>query len=174
MSDLKQKLYFNKIKHNLCVLNAGTLGSIGRAPQISHEEFLEALKINVISNKIIIDWSIKNGCKQFIGVSSGAATKNYDGWLNYCVTKSAFRSMLFQYQKDLPKLNFKLISPGILKTDMNKKIKELDVALYPDMNKFHQTQAVNPQKASELIYKNFIEYFKIEKLEIDLRNEGEW
>ena len=42
LSDLKQKLHFNKIKHNLCVLNAGTLGSIGRAPQISHEEFLEA------------------------------------------------------------------------------------------------------------------------------------
>ena len=55
LSDLKQKLHFNKIKHNLCVLNAGTLGSIGRAPQISHEEFLEALKINVISNKIIIN-----------------------------------------------------------------------------------------------------------------------
>ena len=42
------------------------------------------------------------------------------------------------------------------------------------MRKFHQTSAVDPQKASELIYKNFIEYFKIDKLEIDLRNEGEW
>ena len=34
--------------------------------------------------------------------------------------------MIIQYQKDLPKLNFKLISPGILKTKMNKKIKELE------------------------------------------------
>ena len=98
------------------------------ACQISDEDFLEALKINVLANKIIIDWSISNGCKYFIGISSGAATKNYDGWLNYCVTKSAFRSMLLQYQKDLPKLNFKLISPGILSTDMNKKIKALDVS----------------------------------------------
>lgn len=174
LSDLKQKLYFNKIKHNLCVLNAGTLGSIGRAPQISHEEFLEALKINVISNKIIIDWSIKNGCKQFIGVSSGAATKNYDGWLNYCVTKSAFRSMFFQYQKDLPKLNFKLISPGILSTDMNKKIMALDVVLYPDMNKFHKIPAVNPKKASELIYQKYLDYFNNNNLEIDLRNDDQW
>jgi len=174
LSGLKQKLEMNKVKHDLCILNAGTMGSIGSACQISDDEFLEALKINVLANKIIIDWSILNGCKYFIGISSGAATKNYDGWLNYCVTKSAFRSMLLQYQKDLPKLNFKLISPGILSTDMNKKIKALDVALYPDMSKFHQTPAVEPQKASELIYQKYRDYFHSDKLEIDLRNEAEW
>ena len=174
LSGLKKKLEMNKVKHDLCILNAGTMGSIGSSCQISDEEFLEALKINVVANKIIIDWSILNGCKYFIGISSGAATKNYDGWLNYCVTKSAFRSMLLQYQKDLPKLNFKLISPGILSTDMNKKIKALDVALYPDMSKFHQTPAVDPQKASELIYQKYRDYFQSDKLEIDLRNEAEW
>jgi len=173
LSGLKQKLEMNKVKHDLCILNAGTMGSIGSACQISDEDFLESLKINVLANKIIIDWSISNGCKYFIGISSGAATKNYDGWLNYCVTKSAFRSMLLQYQKDLPKLNFKLISPGILNTAMNKKIKSLDVDLYPDMNKFHQTLAVDPQKASELIYKKYSDYFHNDKLEIDLRNEKE-
>ena len=173
LSGLKQKLEMNKVKHDLCILNAGTMGSIGSACQISDEDFLGSLKINVIANKIIIDWSILNGCKYFIGISSGAATKNYDGWLNYCVTKSAFRSMLLQYQKDLPKLNFKLISPGILNTAMNKKIKSLDVGLYPDMNKFHQTPAVDPQKASELIYQKYRDYFNINKLEIDLRNEKE-
>ena len=101
LSDLKQKLKMNKVKHELCILNAGTMGSIGIADQVGDDELLKALKINVIANKIIIDWSILNGCKYFIGISSGAATKNYDGWLNYCVTKSAFRSMFFQYQKVL-------------------------------------------------------------------------
>ena len=171
LSDLKQKLELNEVKHELCILNAGTMGSIGSASQISDQDFLEALKINVLANKIIVDWSILNGCKYFIGISSGAATKNYDGWLNYCVTKSAFRSMLLQYQKDLPKLNVKLISPGILSTKMNKKIKSLDVGLYPDMSKFHQTPAVNPQKASDLIYQKHRDYFNSDKLEIDLRNK---
>lgn len=174
LSGLKQKLELKKVKHDLCILNAGTMGSIGSAFQISDVDLLEALKINVLANKIIIDWSISNGCKYFIGISSGAATKNYDGWLNYCVTKSAFRSMILQYQKDLPKLNFKLISPGILRTDMNKKIKALDVALYPDMTKFHQQQAVDPQKASDLIYQKYSDYFCSDKLEIDLRSEIDW
>ena len=98
---------------------------------------MEAFKTNVLANKIIIDWSISNGCKNFIGM---------DGWLNYCVTKSAFRSMFLQYQKDLTKLNFILISPGILRTNMNKKIMDLNVDLYPEMIKFHKTPAVDPKK----------------------------
>ena len=174
LSDLKQKLKMNTLKHDLCILNAGTMGSIGLACKIGDEEFLEALKVNVLANKIIIDWSISNSCKFFLGISSGAATKNYDGWLNYCVSKAAFRSMLLQYQKDLPKLNFKLISPGILSTDMNKKIKAIDVSIYPDMSRFHKTPAVAPQKASTLIYQKYREYFKDDKLEIDLRNDNQW
>ena len=174
LSNLKKKLETNSFKHDLCILNAGTMGSIGSACKISHKEFLKALKVNVLANKIIIDWSILNHCKNFIGISSGAATKNYDGWLNYCVTKSAFRSMLLQYQKDLPKFNFKLISPGILSTDMNKKIKALDVDLYPDMNKFHNTVAVEPQKASKLIFEKHLVYLNCDNSEIDLRNEEGW
>ena len=87
------------------------MSTIGLACQISDNEILEVLKINVFANKIIINWSILYKCKYFIGISSGAAKKNYDSWLNYCVTKSAFRSMLLQCQKDLPEFNFKLISP---------------------------------------------------------------
>ncbi len=174
LKDLKQKLKSIKLNHELCILNAGTMGEIKFASYVTDKDFLDTLKINVVANKIIIDWSILNGCKHFIGISSGAAKKNYDGWLNYCVSKSAFRSMFFQYQKDLPKLKFKLISPGILSTEMNKKIKAQDISLYPEMKKFHETIAAPPQKSSELIYKRYSDYFKSEKLEIDLRDDVDW
>ena len=68
LSDLNIKLEMNKVKHNLCILNAGTMGSIGQASKISDNDFLESLKINVLANKVIIDWSILNGCKYFIGI----------------------------------------------------------------------------------------------------------
>ena len=73
----------------------------------------------------------------------------------------------------MQKLIIKLISPGILNTAMNKKIKSLDVGLYPDMNKFHQTLALDPKKASELIYQKYNDFFQCDKVEIDLRNEKE-
>ena len=57
---------------------------------------------------------------------------------------------------------------------MNKKIKALDVNLYPDMNKFHNKVAVDPQKASELIFQKHLLYLNCNKSEIDLRNEKEW
>jgi len=173
LKSLKEKLKTKKLNHELCILNAGTMGEIGFASDVSDEDFLDTLKINIVANKIIIDWSILNGCKNFIGISSGAARKNYDGWLNYCVSKSAFRSMFHQYQKDLPKLKFKLISPGILSTKMNKKIKAQNISLYPEMKKFHETIASPPQKASELIYRKYRDFFKSEKLEFDLRDEEE-
>ena len=73
----------------------------------------------------------------------------------------------------MQKLIIKLISPGILNIAMNKKIKAQDVDLYPEMGKFHQTPAVDLQKASELIYQKYNDYFHSDKLEIDLRNEKE-
>jgi|TARA_B110000091_G_scaffold76966_1_gene84783 hypothetical protein len=57
---------------------------------------------------------------------------------------------------------------------MNKKIKALDVALYPDMSKFHQQPPDDPQKASDLIYQKYSDYFRDDNLEIDLRAEAEW
>ena len=35
LTDLKQKLEMNNIKHDLCILNAGTMGNIGLSYQIS-------------------------------------------------------------------------------------------------------------------------------------------
>ena len=42
------------------------------------------------------------------------------------------------------------------------------------MQKFHLTPAIDSQKTSELIYKKYNYYFKINDLEIDLRNDEEW
>lgn len=52
-------------------------------------------------------------------------------------------------EKNLPEMNFKLISPSILSTGMNKKIKNLDIAVNPDLNKFCQLPRVYPQKYSD-------------------------
>ena len=54
LKNLKQKLKTKKLNHELCILNAGTIGEIGFASDITDEDFLDTLKINVIANKIII------------------------------------------------------------------------------------------------------------------------
>ena len=86
-------------KIHLCILNAGTLGSIEKANVVAYQDFQRSLTVNLIANKVIIDIALKKGCKKFLAISSGAAIKNYDGWLEYCVSKAALRSMILQYQK---------------------------------------------------------------------------
>ena len=58
LTALTKKLQAYNMKHDLCILNAGTMSGINCAHNISYLDFLEALKVNVIANKIIIDWSI--------------------------------------------------------------------------------------------------------------------
>ena len=70
LTDLSKKLKAYNIKHDLCILNAGTMSDINCAYNVSYLDFLESLKVNVIANKIIIDWSILNGCKFFMRLSA--------------------------------------------------------------------------------------------------------
>ena len=42
LKDLKQKLVMNKNKHELCFLNAGTMGNIASASSINDQDFLKS------------------------------------------------------------------------------------------------------------------------------------
>ena len=55
LSALKKKLEKNHIKYNLCILNAGTIGNIDKADLISDQELIDAIKVNLVANKVIID-----------------------------------------------------------------------------------------------------------------------
>lgn len=160
--------------YDLCILNAGTLGSIAKAQEITYQSFQKSLSINLVSNKIIMDRLLSLGCVNFIAISSGAAKKNYDGWLEYCVGKAALRSLFIQYQKDNPNAQFRLISPGILLTKMNKSILAADNSSFPDMEKFHQIKAVHPAKSAKLLHTNYLRYLKSSEIEFDLRDDPSW
>ncbi len=157
---------------DLCILNAGQLGTIDKAAQISHEELSSLLSLHVTSNKIIFDKALELGCRNYIVISSGAAKRNYDGWLLYCVTKASLRALAMQYQKDYPNITVKLISPGILKTAMNEKILAADTAVFPDLEKFHAVDATSPAESARVIFQRYVEFLKREEAEIDLRDEA--
>ena len=50
LSDLNEKLKMENIEHDLCILNAGTMGKIGMASKLSYSDFTETFNINVFSN----------------------------------------------------------------------------------------------------------------------------
>jgi len=122
-----------------CVfLNAGMLGNISKINEVSVGDFDEILKVNLLSNKVILDYLIvNNSIKNVIGISSGAANKVYYGWSLYCVSKSAFKQLLSVYAEEYKDIMFLSLAPGIIKSKMQNDIKNVDVELIPSVKKFH-------------------------------------
>ena len=76
-----------------------------------------------MANKQILDFFIKKKIevKLIIGISSGAAIAPKLGWYLYCCSKSTFKFLLESYAIEDKKEKYINISPGLIKTKMQKK-----------------------------------------------------
>ncbi len=164
-------------KIDFLILNAGILGNIKRIENISIKEFLKILKINFLSNKIIIDTLIKKKIiiKNVIGLSSGAAKSGKDGWALYCTSKSAFYQLINVYSLELSKIKFINLSPGLAKTRMQDQIYKVKDKKIKSVKKFKTLYKANLISNPAIIAKNIVKFLdKISKIEtgsfIDLRD----
>lgn len=123
---------------DVLILNAGTLGSINHANQVSVDDLKNVLNVNFYSSKILIDHFIENSkCKLIIFISSGASSKGYGGWLEYCCSKSIVDALIRVYAREFPDIHFASCSPGAIKTGMQDIIcGHKYVGEFPDLRKF--------------------------------------
>lgn len=158
ISDFSDPYCLQKILNNcdhkpeLAILNAGQLGSINHCNKITYEELQNSLNVNVISTKVILDYLIKVKTKDVIIISSGAASKPYTGWLEYCVSKASLNMLSSVYACENLFRKIIIVSPGILKTDMNRKIIHSDLKPFPGLSKFETVQAVEPLKVAKFMF----------------------
>ncbi len=168
---------FNFLKTiDYLILNAGVLGSIKFANNININELIAGFKINVLSNKIIIDYFLnkKTKIKNIIAISSGAALSAKDGWLNYCGSKSYLKMLIETYSIENPKINMINLSPGLIKTKMQKQIFETKNKKIISIVKFKSLYKNNLIKKPGEIADNVINFLenisKFKKVKyIDLR-----
>jgi benzil reductase ((S)-benzoin forming) len=142
-------------KIDTAILNAGALGALAKTKNTSIEAFNEIFKINVLANKIIIDWLLKNNTniKTIIGISSGAALKTYYGWSLYCTSKAAFKQLISTYAQEEHSVHFASVAPGIIKTNMQEYINKIDARIIPSVEKFQNIYDTMdpPDKAAKKI-----------------------
>lgn len=144
----------NKI--DTVILNAGMLGTLSKTRDIPMDEFDNMFKVNVLANKVIIDWLLNNDVdvKTIIGISTGAALKTYYGWSLYCTSKAAFKQLISTYAQEEAGIHFMSIAPGIIKTKMQDYINGIDVKTIPSVEKFqsmYDTMATPDAIAKKLI-----------------------
>ena len=116
------------------VLNAGILGRISHTKDLSVSDYNEIININVLSNKVILDYMLnKCSIKNVIGISSGAALKTYIGWSLYCCSKACFNQLISSYSHEYTNTHFISLAPGIIKTKMQDYIYSQDEIKFPSL-----------------------------------------
>lgn len=157
---LKKTILKTKIPNKIdyLILNAGILGKIDKINNISANEFLDILKINFLSNKILIDILIKKKIKlkNVVALSSGAAKSGKDGWGLYCASKAAFYQLINVYALEQKKIKFINLSPGLARTKMQDEIFQVKNKDIKSVKKFQQLYRMNKILSPKIIAKKII------------------
>ena len=138
------------------------MGDLKDINKIKSNEIFQILKINVLANKQILDFFIKKKIpiKLIIGISSGAALSPKFGWYLYCCSKSAFKFLLESYAIEDNQRKYINISPGLIKTKMQKKICSVNEKKFPSVKKFKFLNKSNKVPSPDEVAENLIKKVK--------------
>ena len=138
-----QKLQFPNVDVAIDVLlvnNAATIGSILPIDKKAEKEIIQEYNLNIISptllsRKFINTYS--DNKKLLINIGSGAANKAIASWSAYCATKSGLDMFTEVIAEEKHKnLTIFSIHPGVVDTNMQKKIRESNAEFFPIRQQF--------------------------------------
>ena len=92
-----------------------------------------------------------------INLSSGAATLPLQSLFSYCTSKAAMHHAIHCLNVEYPETKFANVRPGMVKTEMHKKLCNADDSIFPDGNYIkHMAQnnsAIPTEKVADYIFK---------------------
>ncbi len=125
--------------------NAGRLGTIASLENITPADIAESVNLNltgpmVLSN-MFINFSKNLSCKkQIINISSGAATKPYEGWSIYCASKAALdmftRTVAAEQEAFSNGVKCIALYPGVVDTSMQAQIRGTKEEDFKNLQRF--------------------------------------
>ena len=136
-------------------LNAGILGEIKSATEISTEALRAVYELNVYANKELLD--ILSTCKvnTIIGISSGASKNGSIGWAGYSLSKAGLNMLINLYAKEMLGTKLLAVAPGVIKTPMTDIIRfgNLDEVKFPSIKSLKEAEIQTPKEAVRRIDK---------------------
>ena len=143
---------------DLVILNAGLLGRIQDIADTDVHDLEHLMRVNVWSNKLILDWLIERQIPvdQIVAISSGAAVNMNYGWGGYSLSKAALNNLIQLYAHEMPDTHLLALAPGLIDTAMQDYLcGEVDSADYPSVQKLKDARGTEhmptPGKAAESI-----------------------
>ena len=146
--DLSMKInnsFFSKLPNNckkvILINNAADIGPVTRINNQSYEDIFFNYQLNLITPSVLCGQfinSYKNiRCvKLIINISSGASNNAIQAWGTYCASKSGLDMFTRVISKENPSFKIFSISPGIIDTKMQNKIRNSKKEQFPKLDHF--------------------------------------
>ena len=127
---------------DLAYLNAGVLGRIANLHETSLADIETVMDINVWANKVMLDWLARQSppARQIILMSSGAAVVGMHGWGAYALSKATLNMLAMLYAQEMPASHLVALAPGLVDTDMQALLREVDGAAFPSVLRLRHAQ----------------------------------
>ncbi len=149
----------------LLVNNVGTITPVGPLRFFPPERIVANIQVNLLSSLITTGIFAKyfqnHACrKQVINISSGAARHAHYGWSLYCSAKAGLEHFVatfaLEQQKESHPIFSVIYNPGVMDTDMQEEIRNVDGSFFPDKQRFVNFKTGNKladvQKVAEYAY----------------------
>jgi len=159
-----ESIRFPQIKNDehICLINnAGEIGEIEKFGNKKTNDIINEFNINTVAPSIFCNTFIKNYQNQLnhtaiMNISSGAALRPIESWGTYCQSKAAIDMLTKIINKEHPNIKAYSIYPGVVDTEMQKKIRETDIEKFA-LNEifveyFNNKELVDPKIISQKIY----------------------
>ncbi|HMB37832.1 MAG TPA: SDR family NAD(P)-dependent oxidoreductase [Wenzhouxiangellaceae bacterium] len=133
-----ERLLSDCLRLDLVVLNAGILGKIHEISETDVHDLEHMMRINVWSNKVILDWIIERQLPvdQIVAISSGAAVNMNYGWGGYSLSKALLNNLVKLYSQEMPGTHLTALAPGLVDTTMQDYLcGEVDSEEFPSVQK---------------------------------------
>ncbi len=132
------RLLSDCLRLDLVILNAGILGRIQDLADTDVHDLEHLMRVNVWSNKLILDWLIERQLPvdQVVAISSGAAVNMSYGWGAYSLSKAALNNLVRLYAHEMPDTHLLALAPGLVDTAMQDYLcGEVDSEEFPSVQK---------------------------------------
>jgi benzil reductase ((S)-benzoin forming) len=131
----------------LFIHNAGTLEPMGFAGEVDTEGYRDQVLLNAAAPQVLghafvkAAWSFA-GRSDLVLLTSGAATRPYEGWSAYCAGKAAVdmwvRTVGAEQVRREGRTHVLAVAPGILDTGMQEQIRAMSERDFPDVGKYRE------------------------------------
>lgn len=105
---------------DLVILNADIQPEKNEIKKTPVAKITNALQVNVLANKVIIDSLLMNtsAIHQIVAISSDASVSRARRWNTYALSKTALNTLIKLYAREVPETHFSALDPGMTEREV--------------------------------------------------------